>query len=715
MELLEVVLLLLAAVLASAVLDQLVSRVSLPLVQMGMGICIALIAGPSLDVQIESELFLVLFIAPLLFDESRRVSKRQLAANLPGVLSLAIGLVLATVLAVGFLLHWLVPSVPLAAAFALGAALGPTDAVAVSALAGSASLKKRQRALLSGEALINDASGIVSFQFAVAAATTGMFSVVEASGSFAVLFFGGIAVGLLVGALALGVIRLVRNIGLDGTTFHVTFEVMVPFAAFLLAEEVGASGILSVVAAGLLMTLLPRERSASQARVSVVSSGVWEILSFLLNGVVFVLLGMQLPQVFMPSWNGSLESSFLVGIVLAMTAAVVIVRFAWVLALNLLDRRSMRRHAEQVGHRRVEVDAAGRPLFLDAGQAPVALEGSLVSASCGELVRDALVTTLAGPKGAVTLSIAFTLPLYTAPGLAFPYRSELIFVASGVIVFTLLLANFVVPLLAPGDEGADSGGERALGTVRVQVLQRPVEMLRGRLAEGDALAGVVLHAYQDRLSKAGEELDDGATERRAVAAELAQGLLERQRETLAVLVASGNASEEAARACTRMVERAMGRVGADRRKHALRDAVRMLRRRKAVRDEAHLVNEDEMRAISDELEQAACSYLSFEAQGADPARARMARLWLERRRTVDGEDGMAHALAGSAPGAGSSEPPWPAACDVRAHVRELEEEALQAELEAITDLRERGEITRMQASTLRNEVYVLQMSLADEE
>lgn len=685
MELLEIVLLLVAAVLASAVLDQLVSRVSLPLVQMAMGICIALIAGPAFDAQIESELFLVLFIAPLLFDESRRVNKRQLAANLSGVLSLVIGLVIAITLAVGILLHWLVPSIPLAAAFALGAALGPTDAVAVSALSGSVSLKTRQKALLSGEALINDASGIVSFQFAVAAATTGVFSVVEASQSFAVLFFGGLAVGLVVGAVALAVIRLVRNIGLDGTTFHVTFEVLVPFTAFLLAEELGASGILSVVAAGLLMTLLPKERSASQARVSVVSSGVWEILSFLLNGVVFVLLGMQLPQAFMPSWNGSLGPEALLGIVAAVTGVVVLVRFAWVLALDALDRRSTKRRA----------------------QAPIA--------PLREVVRDALVTTLAGPKGAVTLSIAFTLPLYAAPGMAFPYRSELIFIASGVIVLTLLLANFVVPVLAPSDDASDED-DRALDAVRVQVLQRPVEMLRGRLAEGDALAGVVLRAYQDRLSEAGEELDDDAAERREVAAELAQGLLERQRETLAALVASGNASEEAAHVCSRMIERAMGRVGTGKHRHAVRDAIRMMRRRKAMRHEAHLVNEAEVRAISDELERAACEYLAHEAQVPDSARAQMAQLWLERRQSVGGGEGVLPVFADAVSEDSSPAPSRPsAACDVRAHIRELEEEALQAELEAVTDLRERGEITRAQASLLRNEVYVLQMSLAEEE
>ena len=153
MEMLEFVLLLLAAVLVSAVLDQVSPRVSLPLVQMALGAVIILLVGTPVDAAIDPELFLVLFIAPLLFDESRHASKRGLWDNKGAIVSLAVGLVLATVLVVGFVLNWLEPSIPLAAAFALGAALGPTDAVAVSALGKDIHLSSRQKSLLSGEAL----------------------------------------------------------------------------------------------------------------------------------------------------------------------------------------------------------------------------------------------------------------------------------------------------------------------------------------------------------------------------------------------------------------------------------------------------------------------------------------------------------------------------------------------------------------------------------
>ena len=160
MELFELVLLLLGAVLVSTVLDQMVRRVALPLVQIVLGAAIMALSGAPIQVEVDPELFLVLFIAPLLFDEARHAEKRALWDNKGAIVSLAVGLVLATVLATGFVLHWIEPSVSLAAAFALGAALGPTDAVAVTALGKDVRLSQRQHALLSGEALINDASGV---------------------------------------------------------------------------------------------------------------------------------------------------------------------------------------------------------------------------------------------------------------------------------------------------------------------------------------------------------------------------------------------------------------------------------------------------------------------------------------------------------------------------------------------------------------------------
>ena len=158
MEALELGLLLLAAVLVSSVIDQIVPKVSSPLIQIVIGVLIALVAGQQIEITLDPELFLVLFIAPLLYDEARHVDKVELWKNRAPVLSMAVGLVVVMALIVGFALHWVVPSVPLAAAFALGAALGPTDAVAVSSLPKEAAIGLRERNILKGECLINDAS-----------------------------------------------------------------------------------------------------------------------------------------------------------------------------------------------------------------------------------------------------------------------------------------------------------------------------------------------------------------------------------------------------------------------------------------------------------------------------------------------------------------------------------------------------------------------------
>ena len=179
-ETFEFVLIVLTCVVASSVIDKFVN-VSIPVIQVIIGLLVALILPSVQEVHLESELFMLLFIAPLLFNETRETNIRALLLNLNSILSLAIALVVVSVLSVGYALHLMVPSIPLAAAFALASALGPTDAATVTALKSNIHLTHRQEMLLSGESLINDASGVVAFQFSVAAAVTGTFSLIDAA------------------------------------------------------------------------------------------------------------------------------------------------------------------------------------------------------------------------------------------------------------------------------------------------------------------------------------------------------------------------------------------------------------------------------------------------------------------------------------------------------------------------------------------------------
>ena len=473
MELFELILILLACVMASSVIDQFIRHLSLPLLQIGVGLIIALILPRLATVHIEAELFLMLFIAPLLYRDSREVSIWSLWNYRWSILSMAIALVIASVLAAGFILHLIVPSIPLAAAFACAAALGPTDAAAVASMSSTVNLTDRQSILLSGEALINDASGVVSFQFAIAAAVTGVFSAGAALAQFAILFFGGIIVGAICGYILKLIIRLLRQRGFLNVTTHVILEVFTPFVLFLFAEELHVSGILAVVAAGLVMQEPSLNiKSAQLARQEMVANSFWEVIIFLINGILFVMLGMQLPKVMEAGNMEGLSPAIVIGAVLAITLVIIAIRFLWVSGLELV-------------HRDPETGERG-------------------SAHFAATVLRSLVTTIAGPKGAVTLSIIMTIPLTMEDGTPFAQRDLIIFITSGVILCTLLLANFVLPLLAPIEHDENEAAE--LARARTRVLEKTVREIRDVLdeyadAEFTPALRITLMRYRVRLMR----------------------------------------------------------------------------------------------------------------------------------------------------------------------------------------------------------------------
>ncbi|WP_139652801.1 cation:proton antiporter [Raoultibacter phocaeensis] len=476
MEALQIGLLVLAAVLLSSVIDQIVPKVSSPLIQIGLGVLIALFAtlitGVDVNINIDPNLFIVLFIVPLIFSESKNIDKASLWKNRRPVISLAVGLVVIAALAVGFLTKLLVPSMWLAAAFALGAALGPTDAVAVASLSKDINIKKQQKNVLEAESLINDASGIVSFQFALAAAVTGTFSLLDASVSFLVSFFGGILIGIVLGYLANFAIRQVRSLGLENTTFHVLFEVFIPFIVYLVANELGTSGILAVVAAGLIGIISPRTMDPQVSRLNIVSNSVWKVLSFALNGVVFVLLGAQLPQQMSGGWvNKEITNWDLFVWILVITAALYVLRFAWLVLMNLFE--SKRKPAKQ---------------------------------TLGVLsLRELLVMTLSGARGAITLSLVMTIPAQVGDlGNAFSQRSTIIFIASGVIILTLLVATFVVPLIAPKADKAKGTAildEDEVETV-IDIYRAVIEELTAnQTPENRRATQKVIRSYNERINR----------------------------------------------------------------------------------------------------------------------------------------------------------------------------------------------------------------------
>ncbi|MHA6163971.1 Na+/H+ antiporter [Pseudomonas sichuanensis] len=403
-------------------LSKLVGRVvplPLPLVQIGAG---ALLAWPTLGlhVALDPELFLFLFLPPLLFADGWRMPKRELWRIRGPVVALAVGLVLFTVVGAGYFIHWLLPSIPLAVAFALAAVLSPTDAVAVSAIAQDR-LPTPLMHMLQGEALMNDASGLVTFKFALVAAITGVFSLTEASLTFVLVALGGLAVGVvlswLVGRLRMWMITR----GWDDPATHVVFMLLLPFAAYVLAERLGVSGILSAVAAGMMQSwldLLPRQTSTR-----LLNRSVWSLLEFAFNGLIFLLLGLQLPDIIKavvshePTVWPALAWRCLD--VLAIFAALVLLRFVWV--------QSIWRAIGVVRRWR------GKPALV---LMPTA--------------RSCWLLTLGGVRGAVTLAGVMSIPLLIGAGQAFPERDLLIFIAAGVILLSLVSAVIALPILLRG-------------------------------------------------------------------------------------------------------------------------------------------------------------------------------------------------------------------------------------------------------------------------
>ncbi|AJE20613.1 Na+/H+ antiporter [Azotobacter chroococcum NCIMB 8003] len=419
MQLLYTILIMLLVVGGTRITAQFVP-IPLPLIQIAIG---ALLAMPALGlhVRLDPELFLLLFIPPLLFVDGWRMPKGQFWRLRTPILLLAFGLVLFTVLGAGWLIHLLLPQVPLAAAFALAAVLSPTDAVAVSAIV-HGRLPRTLMNILQGEALMNDASGLVAFKFAVAAALTGAFSPAEAGLEFVLVAIGGLAVGVAL-SYALGRFRAwMIGLGWEEPAPHVMFMLLLPFAAYVAAEHLGVSGILSAVAAGMMQSrldLLPR-----QTTTRLLNRSVWALLEFTFNGLIFLLLGLQLPDIVKASigegelfWTSAGQLALYVGQVYL---ALILLRFVWTWLYWLVSGVLRRWRGLPSGF---------------AGQSSLRL---------------AALLTLSGVRGAVTLAGVLSLPLLLGNGEAFPQRDLLIFIAAGVILLSLLVATLGLPLLLRG-------------------------------------------------------------------------------------------------------------------------------------------------------------------------------------------------------------------------------------------------------------------------
>lgn len=356
------------------------------------------------------DIFMLAIIAPLMYSDGFETNVNNLRRNLSNTFSLSIGLAVTTIIIVGFLAHAMLPALPVALAFVIGAIITPTDAVAVSSITRNLDVPDSAMTNLKNESLFNDASGIVAFDLALLTFETGKFSAWFSVVDYIYVFFGGLLFGTIISFALVRIQLFLTEHQLDDPNVLVPLSLIVPFIVYLLAERLGTSGILAVVASGLVQSTQRRQLRLTSTRIQVVSTTTWSVLSSIMNGFVFILLGVTLPTVISDIilTNKQVASiAVLIGVSLVLYIVMVMVRYLWV-SLHLASLRI-------------------RPEDRRLNNVIIAINGI---------------------HGTITLAMAFSIPLMFKKT-AFPYRSDLIFIAGCVIVISILVPTIILPVVLP--------------------------------------------------------------------------------------------------------------------------------------------------------------------------------------------------------------------------------------------------------------------------
>jgi len=408
MELTTFIIIFICVIVVSNILGTAFPFLPLSLIQIGMGVVIALTSLET-KMEINPEIFLGVLVAPLLYREAEEIDIGALWKVRKEVVLMAFVLVFVTVLAIGFSLNYFVPIIPLAACFCLGGILGPTDAIAVDSMSKRVNINEKVMNILRGEFLINDASGVISFNFAVLALTTGAFSLGRASLSFVLVCLGGFVVGFAIGAAKNYIIRSLRRSGIENTAAFIILEFLTPFICFFIAEAIGVSGILAAVTAGLGQALQLRRLGIFEARFAVVKKSLWEMISVAFNSFIFILLGFELPLIVSYVLG---HEGYSIGMAMLISLFVIVVVYV----------------VRYIG------------VLFAAREMP--------GGNLKERTRNRVILVFSGAKGTVSLAIAFALPAVLAGGFPFVERDLLMFIAACAIIYSLIIATVVLPIVA---------------------------------------------------------------------------------------------------------------------------------------------------------------------------------------------------------------------------------------------------------------------------
>jgi monovalent cation/hydrogen antiporter len=403
MHVLEIaLLLLLGATVSVAIAPRL--RIPLELFMLGGSILVSMLPGASWT-SIDADVVFTVFLPPILFFAAYFTSWNDFCRNIQPIVMLAVGLVLCTTGAVALLAHALIPGLPWAAAFLLGAIVSPPDASAATAITKKLGVPRRVVTILEGESLVNDATALVAYRFALAALVQGQFNMHEAWMKFIAVAAGGVIVGWCVAHASLALAQRLHNSSAESLNSFVT-----AFGSYVLAEHLGVSGVIATVTAGLLFGRMVPELFPAETRIE--AQATWKVVILAINGFIFTLIGLQLPRVVAGLWEYS--TTYLAVVSAALLAVVIAIRFLWVFVSAALLRR----------------------ISLSSASSPPPLPSSSLT-----------IISWVGMRGIVSLATALTIPAEVPAGVPFPYRELLVFLAYAVILLTLVLPTASLGML----------------------------------------------------------------------------------------------------------------------------------------------------------------------------------------------------------------------------------------------------------------------------
>lgn len=455
MDLLQTVVGLTFLVVLGNVLGYFLKKVPVSLIQIGLGLLVAIFLD--VEIKLDTEWFLLLFIAPLLYSDAWRFPKKELWELRGPIFGNAILLVFITTIVGGFLIYWMVPQLPLPVALAIAAILSPTDPVAVSAIASEAKLPPSIMHLVAGESLINDASGLVGFKFAVAAATAGTFSLWQATGEFFYVSIMGALVGALMGFLINGIGDWLSSHAINDVSLRVVIQLFTPFLVYITAEEINASGVIAVVVAAIILNIHTKHDVDYTGELHVIGINTWNVFAYLLNGYIFVILGIEFPLATHIGQVISLPMAILYSVI---TWFIIFgIRVIWTYVTQWVR---LKNHKHETASWRV-----------------------------------AITSGLTGVRGAVTMAGVLSVPLVTDSGDPFPQRALMLFIAAITIILSLVAAIVLLPIVGgtkktqvpPGTKKAKAKVAQHMSEprARVYVLQSAVREIEARRRESNQI------------------------------------------------------------------------------------------------------------------------------------------------------------------------------------------------------------------------------------